>query len=369
MFLIYCEENVENLKKIEIKQFGLKIYPLTTEQRNYLIKEYNYLYQQRLKIKKSIVSSKQETILFDCKKRRELEQDSKLLNIIDMIRENRVKPIFHKNMDEYLNHILVLEIEPKKLEKYIDSEDFQVFAHQFINFYNIFDTQNQTKNKYKDVSIPFQMRKKYREIGKPSFEDVSEEIILKYLFDIYKQESACCLYVNNSFFKYILNVSKFISKISSDELFKFIEIMEIFFSNARLSQNNILNDTLIIESLLIKKESSTIEKEFVLKTGIIYKDCKLEKYYPNEDLSVILHYLYDMRSAIIHGNMEKIFVVYNTFTQKIKSIPCSKFENVSKMQKKVLILKFTERISYEFVKMVLMYWINHYDKISYLRNN
>ena len=90
MFLIYCEENVENLKKIEIKQFGLKIYPLTTEQRHFLIKEYNYLYQQRFKIKNYLVSQNQETEHFNRNKKRELEQDKKVLSIIDMIRENRV---------------------------------------------------------------------------------------------------------------------------------------------------------------------------------------------------------------------------------------------------------------------------------------
>lgn len=369
MYFIYCDELGNKIINIKIKQLGLKIYSLTENQRDYIKQEYESIYKKRRNISESLVNSNDGTILFDYKKRRELEKDDSLINIINMIRQEKIRPTFHKDIDKFLSHILILEVDSKILGKYIDCQDFRIFVHQFIDFHYVFDTTINNKKRTNDISIPYQMKKSYKEKNNPEFKDLSTEIIIKYFFDFYNENSYGCFYANKSFEHYLLRISKFINGISSEELFKFIEIMEIFFSNARLSQNNILNDTLIIESLLVKKESNNIEKEFVLKTGIIYKDSKLKKYYSNEDLSVLLHYLYDMRSSIIHGSMEKIFDCYNKFSQKIKSIPCSKFENVSKMQKKILILKFTERMSYDFVKLVLIYWISNNDKISFLRNN
>lgn len=369
MYFIYCSNRFENNYRNEIKQFGLKFYSLNNIQREKIKKEYDRIYSKRNDIYKSLNKNEEGLVLFNYKKRKELEVDRELSFIIDMIRQEKKKPTFHKNIDDFLNNILVLEIDSKRLSKYIDSHDFRIFIHQFIDFHFIFDSNICNKKNDKEISLPYQMKRMYREKSTPDFMDLSKELIIKYIFNFYEQSSYGCFAVNKSFENYLSCISKFSNSISSEELFKFIEILEIFFTNSRLSQNNILNDTLIIESLLIKKDSNSIEKEFVLKTGIIYKNSKLKKYYSNEDLSVILHYLYGMRSTIIHGSMEKIFECYNKFSLKVKAIPCSKFDSVSKMQKKIMILKFTERLSYEFVKLVLIYWINNYDEISFLRNN
>lgn len=369
MYFIYCEELSGRKINVNIKQLGLKIRPLNDSQFDYIKQEYEKIYKKNRTVKECLRISDDGIVSLDYRKRKELEKDDSLINIINMIRQEKIQPIFHRNIEKFLSHILILELDSKVLSKYIDCQDFRIFVHQFIDFHHVFDTMISSKKRINDISIPYQMKKNYRDKDNPEFKDLSAEIIIKYLFNFYNQNSYGCFYTNKSFEHYLLRISKFIDTISAEELFKFIEILEMFFSNAKLSQNNILNDTLIIESLLINKESNNIKKEFVLKTGIIYKDSKLKKYYSNEDLSVLLQYLYDMRSSIIHGSMGKIFDCYNKFSQRIKFIPCSKFENISKMQKKISILKFTERISYDFVKLVLMYWINNNDKITYLRNN
>lgn len=369
MYFLYSCNSFDFNYKITIKQFGLKIHSLNSKQREHIIHRYKSIYEKRNKINRALNKNEDGEIRFDYQKRKEIENDEDLKYLIYMIRQERIKPVFHKNLESLLNNILVLEIDSSKLSKYIDNNDFRIFIHQFIDFHYIFDSDLKSRKNENEVSLPYQMRKMYRLKKNPDFEDLVNEFLIKYIFNFNNQSSYGCIFVNESFERYLTIVCKFCNSISSDELFKFIEILEMLFTNSRLSQNNILNDTLIIESLLIKKESNNIEKEFVLKTGIIYKYSKLEKNYTNEDLSTILHYIYDVRSIIIHGSLEKIFDCYNKLSLKCKSFICPKFDSVSKMQKKISILKFTESISYKFVKIVLLYWINNNEKISFLKNN
>lgn len=370
MYFIYCDKPYEQSFSVNINRFGIKIYPLNKSQFNYIDKQYSYLYKSRVKIRNSIIKKEDGSFRFNYEKRKELEIDENLFDLIDTMRQNKKIPVFHKNIQEFLNHLIVLEIDSSKLSKYIDCDDFRVFIRQFINFYHVFDIcSKKERKKEKEFSISYNMKKRYREKKELELHDVTQEIIIKYLLGFPEEEGYSCFGVNESFYDYLNIISKFLNTISNEELFKFIEIMEMYFTNSKLSQNNILNDTLIIESLLIKKESNSIEKEFVLKAGVIYKDSKLKKHYSNDDLSTILHFIYNIRSTIIHGSMEKIFDNYNTFCQKIKEIECIKFNNMSKMQKKLCILHFTETISYEFVKIILRYWITNNDKIMFLKEN
>lgn len=369
MYFLYSYKSFDSNYKIAIKQFGLKIYSLNSKQKAHITDKYKSIYEKRNKINRALNKSEDGEIRFDFQKRKEMENDEDLKYLIYMIRQKKIKPVFHKKIESLLNSVLVLEIDSFKLSKYIDNDDFRIFIHQFIDFHCIFDSNLKGKKNENEVSLPYQMREMYRLKKNPDFEDLVNELLIKYIFNFNNQSSYGCFFVNESFERYLAIICKFCNSISFDELFKFIEILEIFFTNSKLFQNNILNDTLIIESLLIKKESNNIEKEFVLKTGIIYKYSKLEKYYSNEDLSAILHYIYDVRSIIIHGNLEKIFDCYNKLSLKCKSFICPKFGGVSKMQKKILILKFTESISYKFVKIILFYWINNNDEISFLKNN
>ena len=369
MYFIYCDKLNNTKYKNEIKQFGLKFYSLKEKQKSYIKEVYSNIYKSKEKIKRAIIKQEDGTFRFNIDKRKELMQNSNLSLIVEIMRFEKIKPVFHKNIDNYLDNIIVLEIDEEKLSKYIEKIDFRIFINQFIDFHYIYDPniENQTKNK--DAILPYGIRKIHQRDGNPTYDKLVEEILIKYLFNFYKINSYGCFYAEESFIEYLSAISKFTKSISSNELFKFIEILEIFYSNARLSQNNILNDTLIIESLLVKKESDFKKREFVLKTGIIYKESELKKYYTNDDLTAILSYLYSMRSTIIHGSMEDIVGKYNDLSQKVKVFTCPKFEGLSKMNKKTKILKFTETLSYFFVKLVLLYWINDNDKITFLKNN
>lgn len=369
MYFIYSENELEKDFYLHIKQFGLTFYSLKSEQRDYIIERYNSLYKKKSKIRSCIIKKEDGRFLFDIKKKRELQEDEELIDIIESMKTNKKIPVFHQNIERVLSHILVLEIETSKLCKFIDVCDFRIFVHQFINFHYIFNFDENYKQD-QNLSLPYSMKSRF--IGKKILElnDLTDEMIIKFLFDFYDQESYGCFYVTNYFSDYLFSIFDFLNMIPSDDVFKFIEILEMYFSNARLSQNNILNDIQIMESLLIKKESNNKEKEFVLKTGIIYKESKLKKYHSNDDLSVVLHYLYDMRSTIIHGSTENIFNCYNNkLVQKIKSIDCPKFEGISKMKRKMMILSFTERLTYHFLKIVLIFWIKNNDKIMFLKNN
>lgn len=369
MYFIYCDKLNNTKYKNEIKQFGLKFYSIKEKQKSHIKEVYCNIYNSKEKINRAIIKQEDGTFRFNIDKRKELMQNPNLSLIVEIMRFEKIKPIFHKNIDNFLDNIIVLEINEEKLSKYIEKRDFRIFINQFIDFHYIYDPNTKSQIKSKDIILPYDIRKIHQRDENPTYDKLVEEILIKYLFNFHKISSYGCFYAEESFIKYLSAISKFTESISSNELFKFIEILEIFYSNARLSQNNILNDTLIIESLLVKKESDFISREFVLKTGIIYKDSNFKKYYTNEDLTAILTYVYNIRSAIIHGSLDGIFSCYNSLSQKVKSFTCPRFENMSKMDKKIEILQFTEEISYEFVKIVLLYWINYNDKITFLKNN
>lgn len=371
MYFIYCEKPIEQKFKINIPRFGLTFSSLNNHQSKYIKEQYDEIYSERFKIYKALIYSDDGVIKFDRNKKKSLEENSKLIDIIQMIYYNRIKPIFHKDVEKLLKHIIVVDVDNNRLNKYIAEEDFRLFIAQFVNLHKLFDQKGTKKQHKQRKYIPY-INRKYREKTFPDLRDLTREIIQKYMLNICEQESYGCLSVGKSFIQYLMSIGKFINTISNEDVFKFIEIMELFFSNSRLAQNNILNDILIIESLLINRESDSISKEFILKTGIVYKyskDSKKKRNYSNKDLRVILKYLYEMRSIIIHGNTEKIFDNYNKLTMKNNSLNYPKIGKVSKMQKKIIILKFTEELSYEFVKMVFLYWINNTNKIDFIRNN
>lgn len=369
MYFIYCDKFRNTKYKNEIKKFGVKFYSLKEKQKSHIKEVYSNIYNSKEKINRAILKQEDGTFRFNIDKRKELIQNPNLSLIIDIMRFEKIKPVFHKNIDSFLDNIIVLEIDEAKLSEYIEKRDFRIFIDQFIDFHYIYNPNTKNQIKSRDTILPYGIRKIHQRDGNPTYDKLVEEILIKYLFNFHKINSYGCFYAEESFIEYLSAISKFTKSKSSDELFKFIEILEIFYSNARLSQNNILNDTLIIESLLVKKESDFIKREFVLKTGIIYKESKLKKYYTNDDLTTILSYLYSMRSKIIHGSLEGIISCYDSLSKKVKSFTCPNFENMSKMDKKIKILKFTEELSYDFVKLVLIYWINNNDKIIFLKNN
>jgi len=105
----------------------------------------------------------------------------------------------------------------------------------------------------------------------------------------------------------------------------------------------------------------------VLKTGIILKN--YIKPSSNKTISELLKFCYGVRSAIVHGNEEKILTLLNTIKQKNikweKIIPSSKNKNDNK--NKALI--FCEVNLLMFSRAVIKYWLENTTVIDYIKEN
>lgn len=111
-----------------------------------------------------------------------------------------------------------------------------------------------------------------------------------------------------------------------------------------------MTNVIIIESLIVKNNSNNISKEFTLKLGIIAIESGAK--YSNEDLKYILNYIYRIRTILIHGNINEVFVEYNTLIQNVQKIETLNNKNLPKMSKYKNILYFTDKLSYEFYNCI-----------------
>ena len=88
----------------------------------------------------------------------------------------------------------------------------------------------------------------------------------------------------------------------------------------------------------------------------------------NKFIRNFLNYCYDIRSAIVHGNEEKILEIYNTAIQKDKHIKeLAKDSLDTYINKKTKALSLTYSMSMIVNRAIIKYWIENPSIISYLR--
>lgn len=345
MYMIYCDTEINmcaNLKRI-----GIKIRPLSIKEK--IIKKYNILSSNKNNIYKFAKLKNQRKLVTN--KIYDLVDDELTIDILNLIRFERYNIVIHKNIEEMLNKVAIVQTNDIVLNKYIQLRDSHIFVKQFVNLYKLYE--HDVKNKNNNFDIPTKYKKIYRQSEKePDIDNLSNELILKYVFEGLKSKTYGCFYIKKSFQDYINYVSIFINKLSDLDIFKFIELMEMYFLNNYISySNNILTNVIIIESLIVKNNSNNISKEFTLKLGIIAIESGAK--YSNEDLKYILNYIYRIRTILIHGNINEVFVEYNTLIQNVQKIETLNNKNLPKMSKYKNILYFTDKLSYEFLQLYL----------------
>ena len=122
-----------------------------------------------------------------------------------------------------------------------------------------------------------------------------------------------------------------------------------------------------MESLLIKDESTNIEKNLILKTPLIIR--KMNKKYSLNETAGILKFIYRIRSDIVHGNSEKTISDFNTLKQTVTNLEYPTIKSASKMRKKKIIVKFASQLSDEIINMVIKSWFLYPDVLFFIKNN
>ena len=358
MFFVYSDSILE--KDINIRQIGLSIKKLSTIEKKKIIEEYENIYSKR-KIIHQINKLRNAGFIKYKKLREEYEDNGELFNsILDIYKYENIYPVFHRNIDYLVNHVYKVSINDKQLSKFIEIEDYRVFISQFIS---TCDSNKLQKNNKSVPNIPFELRRNIKKHSNIAY----DELLIKYIFNCLNYESYHIFYVKNNLSKYLNLMLDFFNKIPEDQVFRYIEVLELYFLQSRLSENNIINNVLIMESLLIKDESTNIEKNLILKTPLIIR--KMNKKYSLNETAGILKFIYRIRSDIVHGNSEKTISDFNTLKQTVTNLEYPTIKSASKMRKKKIIVKFASQLSDEIINMVIKSWFLYPDVLFFIKNN
>ena len=340
--------------EMDISKLGLTIRKLNEKEKQYFLKRYQKIYDLKRKINDCIKSYGNDRLKFR-KQRLELENYDVVIEfLLHEWRFHENKPVFHKCINSLFDKLMVIEIDEEKLKKYIEPEDFHIFLKQFIGLSFIYDERRIDANRNKPLFIP----KRYNLTAE-------EEIIVKYLFNDYTTPSAH-LFVSSKYLKKHCNIMhNFFSNLNADEIFRFIEIIEMYNMINGFKPNLLINNILIIESLVLNDKDKDIAKEFVRKAALFLISGD-QKYKLKECIS-ILDYLYNVRSDIVHGNTSKLFNDYNKLKE---SLPYLKYPNIdreSKMHKKIIIVEFSYEISDYILNDILKLWFLKTDELNFIK--
>ena len=82
-----------------------------------------------------------------------------------------------------------------------------------------------------------------------------------------------------------------------------------------------------------------------------------------------LNYCYDIRSAIVHGNEEKILEIYNKAMQKNKTFKeLARDIEESYNNKKMKALSLANTMCFIVNRAIIKYWLENPSIVSYLKN-
>lgn len=340
---------------IEFSKLGLTIRRLNKTEKNNFIKRYQEVYKLKKDFNNCI-----KTYNTDRSKYRSLraELESKD-NIIDFLfhewRLYENKPIFHKSLNSLFDKIMIIDIKEEKLKKYIEPEDFSVFIRQFINLTFIYDEK---KHLGKDPERRLFISKRYNFTAE-------EEIIAKYLYNDCNVPSAHLFVSSKYLYKHCDIMNKFFLNQNADDIFRFIEIIEMYNMTNGFKPNLLINNILIIESLIVKDDKD-LAKEFVHKTALFLINGN--KNYKLKDCISILDYLYNARSDIVHGNTSKLFNDFSKLKEKLPYLNYPSIDRESKMHKKIMIVDFSYAISDQILNDILKLWFLKSDELKFIKN-
>lgn len=272
-------------------------------------------------------------------------------------------------IDSILNKIIVIDFDGEVLKEYISDDYHSKFISNFLCLSNYYDNP---------INFGEFERKDYSYILEKNLLNFSDsghylEIMINLLFtydgDVNSTNSGYILKKVNLSKKYLIQMERFLKSLDDEQLLKFIEIIDLLFEQKVVVQTLILNNVLVVESLIIR-ENADIQKEYVLKGGMILRNyLKSRSIASNDAVKLLLEFVYNLRSDIIHGNLKKIENDLNRINQKDPSIKELIGEIKDFKTKKLKAYGLAYHISFLVVRCVMKYWIDNPFDVFYLKNN
>ena len=353
MYYIYTEGAIDF--ETTFSKLGLTIRDLNNIEKDIFSKRYKELCSFKKKYNDCIKAYKNDRPNFR-KLRDELESKD---NIIDFLLHewhfHEKKPVFHKSLNTLFDRIMIIDINEEKLKKFIEPEDFCVFISQFTSLSFIYDEKSDYKlNHDRPLVIP----KRYNFTAE-------EELITKYLYNDCATPSAHLFISSKNLKKHCDIMYQFFSNFNAENIFRFIEIIEMYNMIKGFKPNLLINNVMIIESLIVK-EDKNIAKDFIYKTALFLINGNTK--YKLEECISILDYLYNIRSDIVHGNTAKLFNDYAILKEKLPHLDYPDTNRQSKMHKKIMIVEFSYILSDQILIDILKLWFSRPDELNFIKN-
>ena len=342
--------------EIDFSKLGLTFRKLNVEEEKNFLSRYQKVYRLKKEFNNCIRVYDNDRLRFR-KIKTELESKDNIIEfLLSEWRFHEKKPVFHKSVDALLDKIMVIDINEEKLKKYIEPEDFNIFLKQFIGLSFIYDKKTiDLKN-----DKPLFLSKRFNFTAE-------EEIIAKYLFNDCSNPSSHLLVSSKSLKMYCDIMYEFFSKLDADEIFRFIEIIEMYNIVNGFKPNLLINNILIIESLIINGDKDkNIAKEFVRKTALFLINGN--ENYKLKNCITELDYLYNIRSDIVHGNTKKLFSDFGNLKNTLPDLNYPSIDRESKMHKKIIIVKFSYALSERILNDILKLWLSKPDELKFIKN-
>ena len=348
-------------KKISIDKLGIIFRPLNVKEKQMILNQIDNMYTKNKKIINEV--DKKYT------KDDELELSMELLKYDDLTRELIMfcflskKKGFKFNSPKKINRILdnmvIIETKNDVLCEFIKEDSIIKFISNILSFYDIYSSNIKFNNKVRlDYSYILNDN-----ILNPKEKDYYINLIMTVLMS-YENKMMKTTELSE---EYLITLKSFISKLNKEEIRRFLNAIDLFYSNNIMIQNRIVNNITLAESILIK-EGEDIKANYILKSGLILKQYTAGGETINSFIRVYLNYCYDIRSAIVHGNEEKILSIFNTAIQKNKHIKdLAKGDQATYNNKKQRALGLANMMSMIVNRAILKYWIENPSMVSYLK--
>ena len=348
-------------KKISIDKLGIIFRPLNVKEKQMILNQIDNMYTKNKKIINEV--DKKYT------KDDELELSMELLKYDDLTRELIMfcflskKKGFKFNSPKKINRILdnmvIIETKNDALCEFIKEDSIIKFISNILSFYDIYSSNIKFNNKVRlDYSYILNDN-----ILNPKEKDYYINLIMTVLMS-YENKMMKTTELSE---EYLITLKSFISKLNKEEIRRFLNAIDLFYSNNIMIQNRIVNNITLAESILIK-EGEDIKANYILKSGLILKQYTAGGETINSFIRVYLNYCYDIRSAIVHGNEEKILSIFNTAIQKNKHIKdLAKGDQATYNNKKQRALGLANMMSMIVNRAILKYWIENPSIVSYLK--
>ena len=284
-----------------------------------------------------------------------------------MLSKKDFKFLTPKELQERLEHLIIIECDENILSEYIEKENITKIISNLLSLYGIYNSPLEFNTKVKTdytfiLESDFINRKR---------ENYYSDLLLNFASS-YKSKSDkrnSLKYVSLSD-EFLINLKKLVDTFDKKDIRAFISTIDLIYLKTSTLENRIINYTSTIEKLLISS-NDTITSNFVLKAGLILKKyLNSDNDKSNETIRKILTFCYDVRSCIVHGNEEKIIDKLDKLLDKDKRLRkiCIK-DNNSYNNKLFNAYSISSIVLYLVVCSIIKYWFDCPSELKYIKNN